>query len=474
MKKKILTICLVLVFLLAAPIALLVTGFATPRMFGETYYGELSEMYERLKTSEGKRIIAVGGSSIAFGLRGDLMEQEFEGYTVCPFGLYGSIGTKFMMDLSERELREGDIVLLLPEQMNQSLSLYFGAEHIWRAADGAFGLLAGVKREDVGSMVGAYPAFVGRKYDYLCHGAPEPADIYRADSFDDTCTLVYDRPQNLMENGVDSFSVSYRTEVADPAFLDYVNAYVRSAEARGASVLFGFCPVNLSGVEAGTDGERLENYRAFLQERLDCEVMGTPQDYLFEKEWFYDSNVHCNSAGAIVYTRRLVKDLKGCLGDPSPVQIALPEKPQMPEEAPPEEEGDNSCASAFLYEENGEGVRIVGMSEEGKTLERIVVPMRYEGKRVTGFDAAAFRDQKTVREIVLQQNIRSIPDGSFSGCTALERVYLPKGVPPNRCTVAFSLIEGAAEVRFYVEKQLLSAYANDYFWSRYASLLVAY
>lgn len=471
--KIVLTVAIFLIFLLAAPAALIGVGFGAPPQYGATYYAELQEMYARLKNTKGKRIIVVGGSSVAFGLRGDLMEREIEGYTVCPFGLYASIGTKFMMDLSKTCVREGDVVLLLPEQTHQSLSLYFGAEHVWKAADGNFEILGGAPFENAGALAGAYPAFVSQKYDYLIHNsAPNPTDVYAKSSFDERCTLVYPRPHNVMEGGVDGVITSYRNSVADEEFLAYVNEYHRFLNNKGATLYFGFCPVNESSVETGTTAESIEDYRAYLSASLECEVMGTPQDYLFEKEWFYDSNVHCNSAGAIVYTRRLVKDLKGCLGDSSRVEIELPEKPELPQEQAGE--GDNTNAGDFLYEEDGDGLKITGMTEEGKRLSKVTVPVAKDGKRVTGFTKETFAGNTAIEEIALQANIRSIEDGSFSGCTSLKKLIVPRDTPPNRCTVYFALTEGAPDLKIYVQKKYLSQYGNDYFWSRYAALLVAY
>lgn len=472
MKKRIVTITIFVLFLLAAPITLIVMGFATPAQFEETYYGELSAMYRRLREAQGKRIIVIGGSSVAFGLRGDLMEREFTEYTVCPFGLYGSIGTKFMMDLARSEIGEGDIVLLAPEQSEQSLSLYFGAEHIWKAADGDFSILAKTDFGDTASLVGAYPAFVAQKYGYLKEGAPVPTDVYARASFNEECTLVYDRPYNIMAGGTDSFSISYDCGVASESFLSYVNEFSRTVKKKGGSLLFGFCPANLSGLSEGTTEETIEEYRAYLAKKLDCEVMGTPLDYIYEREWFYDTNVHCNSAGAILYTRQLVKDLKGCLGDPGAIQTELPQKPELP--SVQETEGDDSDADAFLYEPDGEGLRIVGMTQSGLSLERVTVPVHAEGKLVTGFSEETFRGNAVLTEIRLQSNIKRIEGGSFSGCAALTRLYMAKGNAPGNCVVLSGLLEGAPKLKIYVERALLSQYATNYFWSKYAAALVAY
>lgn len=467
MKKAVFCICLALL-LFAAPVSLLITGMCTPAQYGETYYAELADMYRRLKETEGKRIVFVGGSSVAFGLRQDLVAASVEGYTVCPFGLYASIGTKYMLDLSRDLIREGDVVVIAPEQGKSSLSLYFGAEHVWKAADCEHALLGALSWEDLGGMAASYPAFVSQKYSYLCSEPPVPTDVYAKSSFDENCMLVYDRPHNIMAGGTAPVPVSFAKEELTPEFVDYVNDYAHALQKRGAKVLFGFCPVNASAVDPS---ESPAEYRAYLEEQLSFEVMGTPEDYLFEREWFYDSNVHCNSAGAVLYTYRLIRDLKGCLGDPSPTEIEIPETPALPSEG--ETEGDNTFGEYFLYEESGEGVRIVGMDERGKALSSFTVPASYRGKPVRSIAPNALSGS-AAEEIRLQENVRSLEDGCFAGCASLKRLYMAPSAPPARCTPSAALRDGAPNLKVYVEKDLLSAYANDYFWSRYAAILVPY
>ena len=41
-------------------------GFGLPAQFGNTFMGELKSKYERLKSTEGKRIVLIGGSGVAF------------------------------------------------------------------------------------------------------------------------------------------------------------------------------------------------------------------------------------------------------------------------------------------------------------------------------------------------------------------------------------------------------------------------
>lgn len=476
MKRIIITIVIFSVLLLSIPLSVVITGFALPAQYGDTYYAELPDMYARLRDTEGKRIVVIGGSAVAFGLRGDLIESEFEDYTVCPFGLYGSIGTKFMMDLSEDLIKDGDIVLIAPEQSRQSMSLYFGAEYVWRAADCDFSVLGGVSGEDVGKMTGTFAAYVADKLGYYSSGsAPSPDGVYAHSSFNDDCMLVYDRPHNVMPDGVDlSTAISYGDDVMSGDFASYVNEYTAKAEKRGATVLFAFTPVNEAGV---SDDEGENDPDAFydgIGSALECDILGDPKDYIFEKEWFYDNNVHCNSAGAVLYTDRLVRDIKAWMGDTSPTEIVVPDMPPMPETDTPQS-GDDVDAGMFEYEVSDGKATLVGMTDEGASRLSVTVPTHTpDGIPVTSIAAGAFADG-SLTEIVLQSNIRSLPDGAFSGCASLTALCLPRDADPADCRPGIGLLDGAPDdIVIYVGRDKITDFAVDYFWSAYAHLLEAY
>lgn len=470
LKRNLILIAIALVLILTIPVVMVCVGFCLPPQYGNTYYAVLPKMFRKLKNTESKKIVVVGNSAVAFGLAPDLLEQEIEGYEVCPFGLYGAIGTKAMMDLSRVNIGEGDLVLLAPEQSEQSLSLYFNSEYLWNAADGDFELLRYLKETD--RMVGGFAGYASRKYGYFINGsAPSPTDVYAASSFDEDCKMIYDRPYNLLPLGYDALSrISYDPALFGRDFADYINEYHEFVQSKGATLLYAFAPVNLSGVETGTTKEQIDAYYDHIDGLLDCEILGDPSGYLFESDWFYDSNVHMNSAGAAVYTDRLVRDLKAYLGDSSPVGIELPEKPTPPEDGEVGEDGED--AALFTYEESGTGWNIVSLTEEGKTASAITIPDYYQGKRVLSFDVSVFAGDTAVEEIRLGQYIYGIADGSFDGCSNLRRLYVHPKNSPSRCIVYFALLRGAPQCTVCVPREKLSDYLNDYFWARYGAYFV--
>jgi hypothetical protein len=132
-------ICIVLCVLIPF-VAVAVTALALPAQFDETFLAALELKIDRIESVEGPKIIIVGGSSVPFGVDTKLME-EMLGMPVVNFGLYATLGTKLMIDLSREYINEGDIVVIAPETDAQTYSLFFNAEASWQAVDSDISLL---------------------------------------------------------------------------------------------------------------------------------------------------------------------------------------------------------------------------------------------------------------------------------------------------------------------------------------------
>ena len=150
MKKSILALLLLLLLL---PGILFFSARSLPTIYQDSYYAELSSMVERLDAAQGKRLILLGGSSVAFGVDVPLLEKYLSekgfDYTVCPLGLYAAVGNSAMLSLSESALREGDVVILALEPASDALTSYFGATAFLKCAESAPSLFWRLNNADV-------------------------------------------------------------------------------------------------------------------------------------------------------------------------------------------------------------------------------------------------------------------------------------------------------------------------------------
>lgn len=411
-----------LAVILAEQVFFLICGFGLPVQFGDTFMGELKSKYERLKETSGKRIVLVGGSGVAFDCDSALMDDFFPSYEIVNFGMYAGLGTKAVMDLSENYIHEGDIVILSPEQSEQTFSDYFNGEYMWQAADGAFGMLRDLKSENFEAMLGNFPRFALEKLNYVMKGQkPQTDSIYQKKSFNtygdielDTCR------ENILPNGYDvNQKVRFTEDVVQPEFMDYMNDWAKRLEKKGAVVWYRYCPVNKLSVE---DMDDLAVYDVFLRQNLDFPVIGNPENSLMEAEWFFDTNFHLNQPGKEVNTVQLIRDMKAMLGDDRAVTVELPEKPHRTW-------GDVSAETRIW----------------------------------TAKDSETYQGEET---IVIPENVTQIEDYAFSNCAGLKQIVLEQK-DPSKCIVGQHLLDGTG-AEILVPQMSVDSYKRNYFWSVYA------
>ena len=411
-----------LAVILAEQVFFLICGFGLPVQFGDTFMGELKSKYERLKETSGKRIVLVGGSGVAFDCDSALMDDFFPSYEIVNFGMYAGLGTKAVMDLSENYIHEGDIVILSPEQGEQTFSDYFNGEYMWQAADGAFGMLRDLKSENFDAMLGNFPRFALEKLNYVMKGQkPQTDSIYQKKSFNtygdielDTCR------ENILPNGYDvNQKVRFTEDVVQPEFMDYMNDWAKRLEKKGAVVWYRYCPVNKLSVE---DMDDLAAYDVFLRQKLDFPVIGNPENSLMEAEWFFDTNFHLNQPGKEVNTVQLIRDMKAMLGDDRAVTVELPEKPHR------------TCGDVSA-----------------------------ETRIWTAKDSETYQGEET---IVIPENVTQIEDYAFSNCAGLKQIVLEQK-DPSKCIVGQHLLDGTG-AEILVPQMSVDSYKRNYFWSVYA------
>lgn len=411
-----------LAVILAEQVFFLICGFGLPVQFGDTFMGELKSKYERLKETSGKRIVLVGGSGVAFDCDSALMDDFFPSYEIVNFGMYAGLGTKAVMDLSENYIHEGDIVILSPEQSEQTFSDYFNGEYMWQAADGAFGMLRDLKSENFEAMLGNFPRFALEKLNYVMKGQkPQTDSIYQKKSFNtygdielDTCR------ENILPNGYDvNQKVRFTEDVVQLEFMDYMNDWAKRLEKKGAVVWYRYCPVNKLSVE---DMDDLVAYDVFLRQKLDFPVIGNPENSLMEAEWFFDTNFHLNQPGKEVNTVQLIRDMKAMLGDDRAVTVELPEKPH-----------------------------------------RTWGEVSAETRIWTAKDSETYQGEET---IVIPENVTQIEDYAFSNCAGLKQIVLEQK-DPSKCIVGQHLLDGTG-AEILVPRMSVDSYKRNYFWSVYA------
>ena len=457
MKRR---ICLILAIVLLFPALIVGCDLSQPAVYGDTYYAQLPHLWQKLQDAPGRKIVIVGGSNVAFGVNSAALEamlrQHGHDYTVCNFGLYAAVGTSAMLSLSEPFIREGDIVVLAIEPTSETFSTYFGATAMLKCAEQHPQMLLHLNAQQRSNVVGNYIAYMQERAAIRRSGVlPDPRGAYTRAAFDENGDMVFDRAGNAMPLGYDtSAPIDLAAFACEDAFVQQVNDYIASAQAKGAQVVMSFSPMNRSAM-ADASQQTVYSFYQRLAETFRCAIISDPNDYIMDSGWFYDTNFHLNSAGATIRTCQLGCDLLTWLGTSAQTAFDMPEMPASIADA-----GEDAADRGdFLFQAVGEaGLEICGLTARGLEKEQLTVPASIDGRTVVGVTADAFAGNTRLQALTLPATIERIPNGAFSGCTSLTRLtLLHRDKTPD---VGAGLFDGAPDLMVCVPADAYPMYRD--------------
>ncbi len=301
MKKFIfkMMILVMLVFLSPAVIFLLICP-----QYTHEYNASFLDKMERLESLQSPKIILVSNSNLAFGIQSDIIEKEV-GMPVVNLGLHGGLGNAFHERMPLFNLQKGDVVVIAhldyhdddkildPELALLTLENYFKYWKIFRP-------------KDYPDILGVFP-----KYAYKCAlrffaGADkEPASptCYARSAFNEYGDNVFPRDIEAGES-----APSLRHPKVDAKSLKRINKLYDFCKARGADLVIAGAPI-LSGLP-GFDLQEYIDFQNRVESLAACPVISDFTDYVFDKKYFYASNLHLTNQGARLRSERLAEDLK--------------------------------------------------------------------------------------------------------------------------------------------------------------------
>lgn len=481
MKK---TLKIAIAFLLAAAAGLFIaaeTVLLLPEQFDHLYLGELADKYQRLRSFDGEnKIVIIGGSSVAFGIKSPLIEDSL-GLPVVNFGLYGPLGTTIMMDLTRGHINRGDVVVLAPETDRQTMSMYFNGESMWQACDSDLTMLLKVRPHNWGEMLGIFWQFGQRKLTFYRYGKPQPDGVYDHSSFDEYGDIVYTRAQHAEDDWYDTeVPVDLDTSIVEDEFIDYVNDYIAYCEKQGAAVYWSWPPMNALAIQQDETG--ILAYATFIRERIHCQIISNITDCIMDPVYFYDTNYHVTDLGAALHSARLIRDLNNFIGDGTPIRIdpdaaapsgempAAEETETGPAMPAPVREGTGSSADAACFtagDYEGRGLILTGVTDAALGRDTLEIPWTIDGAQVLALDTGFLSRCRNLRSICIQDNVERIMQGAFDGCPSLTEIHIHSegGAILVPGTGLFDNV--SARLRIYVPENRYGSFVADYFWGNY-------
>lgn len=445
--------------------AFVIVGESVKNNYENVFTASLVDKYERLNAINEQKIVFVGGSSLPFGLRCDLIERELDIKAV-DLGVYAALGTKAMMEISLANLNSGDIVVLAPELSAQTYSLYFNADATWEALNEKreiIGLLDGKERID---MAYNYFDYLFNKIRISGEAGVAASELYSRTSFNDYGDLSYPREGNIMAGGYDK-SRSITLDILNDDFLQYVRQYVDYLNKKCVDVYFTFSPTNALAV--GFTVEEAADFERDLPAALHCKLLGRVESFTYDAEYFYNTNYHLNDRGALLNTKNIIDLLKAEFNINAPTDIVIPDK----EDGGGIIAGEDENERYFYAEERGGTLYLTGVREDRRDNTELTLPKTYGGKTVSAIAGGCFKGCVNLGKLTIPNNYRMFDSGIFEGCASLKDIYLETENPGTTSIPDSGLFDGAAaDLKVYDKPAEYTAFLSNYSWGEYRKWIV--
>ncbi|MBR2287456.1 MAG: hypothetical protein IJ865_04380, partial [Clostridia bacterium] len=411
----------------------------------------------------GPRLLLLGGSNVPFALRSKVLEEALGDYTVIDFGLYADLGIPCLLDLLEKQIRAGDMIIVQPELTEQTFRGDTGGLSVLQALDGIPGYLLSLRGDVLRQSLSALPVYLGEKLRWTVLGKPAVSGIYVRSSFDTSGDIREGlREGNIMPMGHEIGSaLTLAPFLAALPLTKRLNRFSVLCTKLGAQLLFHFPPLNGQSV---ADPSLIDSLYLALQSQLTFPLLGNPQDCILESSWFYDTDFHLNDAGAIRFTRLLLDDIRTFLEDTAPNPIPLPETPRS-HLSVSEDTGDED---AFLYTLEDESFVITGLTARGKQLDILRLPGTHEGLPVRTLSPESLQGARAT--VVQVPAFYALPDGMLAHTSVRTLTLLSPD--PSAYSVGDALLEDSSAM-LSVPESALETYRRHYLFHRYADRMQA-
>ena len=467
MKKFLLTI-LIMGLLVASPFtAILIYGAYQESVYQETFYAELPDKIERLKNTEEKKIVFIGGSSLIFGLRSEEIAKA-TGYEVVDFGLYAAIGTIPMMRLASDYINENDIVILAPEINTQTYSDYIGYSALHKCfEDYKYPLTDFALEENVEFFFHDFPFIFER--DGVEVTLEEP---YTKSSFNE----YGDIDSEVVKNNImgDSYydegqPITFGDELLDKSFIKEVNRFYRKMNRKGAKMYFSLSPSNALAV----DSKGLAKFEKSLKEKLDCPILGDVNTFTYHQYYFYDTNFHLNRAGSYLHSKTLSELLRVELSIDNEYVIDVPSMPKPAYYSTGETVVVDDITYAESYLNGAFSYTLTAFGVSKKNITEFRIPETINGAPVNLIGLHAFKDMPNLEKVTIPSTVTMLYESPFENCPNMVGLYLEHSMPiPVRES---GLLDGCASTcKIYIKADYYRRFMSDYTWVNYRSVMETY
>jgi len=263
------------------------------------------DKHARLAHTQGRKLALAGGSNLAFGMDSAVI-QEVMHLPVINLGGNAGFGLGRILEDLAPFLQAGDLLLIAPE--------YHHFSSDWNGDEAAFELIFDtgfiarhqyrlLRSRDYGLPKGFIPYLNTKIESFFARFRPSNPTAYSRYKFNEYGDYI-----GHLE--LEPVPIETRRPITaiNQSFLAAFFRIVSRFHAQGITVLLSYPSYDASSFDASRDF--IHELDAVFRQNQDMTVISTPEDYRFDREYFYDTAYHLNKTGRDIRTRRLAADLE--------------------------------------------------------------------------------------------------------------------------------------------------------------------
>ena len=287
--------------------SIIIIGFFLPNKKGfENMHYSIYDKHELLNRNTEKRIILVGGSSLAFGIYSPYISDSFN-IEVINTAIHGGYGLKFMVDDIIPYIHENDIVILAPEYASYFNNGFYGNEILVQLIDAYPKAIQTFSLKQFYLHIGDFCKISILKLrtfssSFFKEKKNREVGTYERKSFNKCGDIVlhWNKPkENITHKKIKG---QYNKES-----IDYIAAFQKNISAKKATLFISYPSLNRSSYNLNKD---VINELEQSLKKINIKTLGSPLSYSFNDSLYFDTRYHLSKEGQFLRTEILINDLK--------------------------------------------------------------------------------------------------------------------------------------------------------------------
>jgi hypothetical protein len=265
-----------------------------------SYSLAIIDKHRILEKTSNQKIVLAGGSNVPFGIDSAAIQNIFH-VPVVNFGLHAGFGLGRILDDVSPFLRNGDILLIIPE--------YQHFTNQWNGNGAAYELIFDARQYRLlrSPHYGLPNNFTGYLATHLktitARFAPPNPHAHSRYGFNEHGDYV---KHLTMENK--PFPLQKNIGVINQEYLAYFFQFIDDFAARGITVVISYPSYEEQFFR--NSAEVIMELDTVFRAKENMRVISKPENYCFPPELFYDTEYHLNAAGRTLRTTQLITDLQ--------------------------------------------------------------------------------------------------------------------------------------------------------------------